>query len=203
MWPWGHLAVGYLLYSVYTRYRYLDHPVGMPAVMLALGTQFPDIVDKPLAYWTPVLTAGRSLAHSVLIAAPVIVAVLWLGWRTGRGRSAIAFAIGYASHLPADAVGALGDHEPGELTFLLWPVLPAPEYESTGFEYHARKLVEAVSTAGADPVSVFAPWSDPFVAQLWLFVAALGLWVLHGGPPLASLRALARRRGKTTPDGAK
>jgi len=197
MWPWGHLAVGYLLYATYTRYRHLGPPSGWAVVWLAIGTQFPDLVDKPLAYWTPILPAGRALAHSVLVAIPVVAAVLWLGYRRGLGRSAAAFALGYATHLPADALGAFLSGEGEELTFLLWPLLPAPEYEATGFEHHARRLTEAVSSAERNRLTVLAPWEDPIVAQVWLFVAALVLWLIHGAPPLGALGRRLRGRSST------
>jgi len=68
MWPWGHLAVGYLLWSVLVRDRRFRPPTGAETLLLAVGTQFPDAVDKPLAWSLGVLPNGRSLAHSVFLA---------------------------------------------------------------------------------------------------------------------------------------
>lgn len=103
MLPLGHLAFAYLWYVAYAA-------VGthrLPA-RLAVGSQFPDLVDKPLAY-LGVLTYGRSLAHSVFALAGCAVAVWWVATRL-RGRWAAetlpewlravtpaAFAVGYAS----------------------------------------------------------------------------------------------------------
>ena len=58
MWPWGHLAAGYPVYTAYTRLHTGDPPADVPALVALLGTQLPDLVDKPLA----VLPTVRSLS---------------------------------------------------------------------------------------------------------------------------------------------
>ena len=65
MWPWGHLAVGYLVYSGLSRWRFGRLPGSVATLAVALGTQLPDLVDKPLAWTVNVLASGRSLAHSL------------------------------------------------------------------------------------------------------------------------------------------
>ena len=51
-----------------------------------------------------------------------------------------------------------------------------------------RPLLAERAFEGSDPGWLLAPWGDFFVAQLWLAVAALCLWFLHGAPPLSALR---------------
>ena len=60
MWPWGHLALGYLLHSPLARARFGRPPTDRATLLLVIGTQLPDLVDKPLAWWLGVLPAGRS-----------------------------------------------------------------------------------------------------------------------------------------------
>jgi membrane-bound metal-dependent hydrolase YbcI (DUF457 family) len=129
VFPLGHAAFGYLLYTVFawvTRHRL---PYGLTLVALLVGTQFPDIVDKPLAY-AGVLPGGRSLGHSLLVAA-VLVTLLWLlARRYGHAHLLVAFGFGHISHILGDVIRTdFGSAtEVGRLTFLLWPLLPAPEY---------------------------------------------------------------------------
>src|SRR6056297_3615611 len=97
MWPWGHAVVGYLAYSGTTHVGWKRPPSHAATVALLFGTQFPDLVDKPLAWSLGVLPSGRSLAHSTLTAV-LLVCVLYVVF--ARRRAVVgAFALGYASHL--------------------------------------------------------------------------------------------------------
>jgi len=131
MWPWEHLALGYLAVSLIWRLggRRVNDTV---AVSVALGTQFPDLVDKPLAWYLGILPAARSLTHTALVAGPLSVMVFAIATYYGRSEWGLAFAVGYLSHLFGDALPKLihGNYE--GLTFLLWPVLPLPEYGGLG-----------------------------------------------------------------------
>lgn len=127
MWPWGHLGVAYLLYSLVRRRRSDRPPLALPAVALAIGSQFPDLVDKPLAWTFGVLPGGRTLAHSLFFAALFVPAVRALGDRYDRRSVASAFVLGYLSHLVADVPPAAVAGDSSELTFYLWPVLEQPE----------------------------------------------------------------------------
>ena len=49
MWPWEHLAFGYVLYSLGVRTLRGRTPRGPPVLVLAVATQVPDLLDKPLA----------------------------------------------------------------------------------------------------------------------------------------------------------
>lgn len=173
MWPWGHLAVGYLVYTGIVRWRDNHPPSGATTLAALFGTQLPDLVDKPLAWVFGILTNGRSLAHSALTMCVVCGLVWVVARRRGRTRLAVAFAVGYASHLATDALAPLlaGDYH--DLAYLVWPLLPLPTPEpGIGF-------VERFATMQFTPYVWF---------QFVLVVLALAVWVRDGRPGLATLR---------------
>ncbi|MFB6296424.1 MAG: metal-dependent hydrolase [Halobacteriales archaeon] len=194
MWPWGHLALGYIAYATYTRYRYDEHPAGLPAVAMALATQAPDLLDKPLAYTWAVLPAGRSLGHSLLVALPGCLALLLLARRArpAGARVGVAFVAGYLTHLLGDSLYPLLAVEVRSLSFLAWPLFSLPEDEITSLAYYVDALLESTRSLEALP--------ETFVFELLLFVLAAGLWVGHRMPPFPRLvRAL--RREEPSGDG--
>lgn len=132
MWPWGHLAFGYVGYLL-VRPHAIRHGDRLAVLAALFGSQFPDMVDKPLAWGFAVLPSGRSLAHSVF-ALVVVSAVVWaVAVEYDRREVAVAFPVGYVTHLLGDAVVPVYEGSYGELNYLLWPLLPAPEYdEPTG-----------------------------------------------------------------------
>ncbi|MFB6155072.1 MAG: metal-dependent hydrolase [Haloferacaceae archaeon] len=177
MLPWGHAGVGYLLYSLYSRTARAEPPDGLPVLALAVGTQFPDLVDKPLAWTLALLPSGRSLAHSVFVAALVVAAIYALLSSRGHAESGRAFALGYASHLAADSLAPIVHGEYGSLTFLLWPLTPPlPD--------HNRSILEFFLSLELTPL-------------LWFGVAltgvALAVWVADGTPGVGVLRGAANR----------
>ncbi len=128
MWPWGHAAVGYLLYTALVYYRNGRQPQAVSVLTLAVGTQFPDLIDKTLAWEFGFLPNGRSLAHSLLLAG-LFLTVLWvIVRRTDHRAAGAAFGVGYLGHVFGDALypALAGDFY--ELGFLAWPVVPAIEY---------------------------------------------------------------------------
>ncbi|MEF8859034.1 MAG: metal-dependent hydrolase [Halolamina sp.] len=128
MLPWGHAAVGYLCYTLYSRLSYRGPPVGAAVLALAVGTQFPDLIDKPMAWTFGVFPSGRSFAHSLLTLA-VVAGVLYAIYRNRAELvTATAFLVGWASHLFADAYPLLFG-EPTCLRYLLWPVFGVCPYE--------------------------------------------------------------------------
>ena len=180
MWPWGHLAVGYLAYSMWRRRR--GERPGSPEVSwLAVGTLLPDLVDKPLAWQFGLLESGRSLGHSLVVAA-VVLGVLWvvLVPRVGRG-SVVALAVGSLSHPLAD-LPWYGEHalDPAYATYLVWPLLPPPPYETEG-SFLAHLLA-------------YAP--GPYEAfQAGLLAVAGYVWYRDGAPGAGTgSRWVARRR---------
>lgn len=178
MWPWGHAAVGYLLYVGYRRYRDGEPPSGPAAIAVLFGTQLPDLVDKLLAWPFAVLPTGRSLAHSWLVALIVIAVAWWLLDGERRGL-VIPLGVGWLSHGFADALHSLVAWEPAYLQFLLWPLLTTPPYElEKSFEAH---------------LLAFEPdaW---MIGQTLLFLVAVWVWHRDGRPGLATVRTAIRNR---------
>jgi hypothetical protein len=175
MWPWGHLAVGYLAYSLYTHARAHRPPRDWPVGALAVGTQFPDLIDKPLAWTFGVLPTGRSLTHSLVTALLCIVILRLLVRQRYRHRRALvtAFSLGYLSHLGADALGPLLAGEYASPRFLAWPIVPAID-PATDKSFLTHFL-------GME----FTPF---VLAQLGLVGLALGLWRRDGVPGIAVTR---------------
>lgn len=169
MWPWGHLAVGYLGYSLVCRYKTSRPPSAVGAILLVIGTQFPDLLGKPLAWTFGVLPSGRSLFHSVLTCV-VILGGLWYwskhtqkDWRIPLH----AFAFGYVSHLFGDALNPLMHGEFSRVSFLLWPLLPTLEYETQqSFIAHFTQI---------DPTPFFT-------VQILLTISVGFLWIADGTP---------------------
>ncbi|ADB60172.1 membrane-bound metal-dependent hydrolase [Haloterrigena turkmenica DSM 5511] len=174
MWPWGHLAIAYLCYSI-ARYRLRDRPPrALPVIALAIGSQFPDLIDKPFAWSFEILPGGRTLTHSVFVAALLLPSVYLLARRFDRPDAGVAFVVGHVSHLLADIPpNAILTADASQLTFLVWPLLPPPPYEEVdgilaGFLRYSMGWYE---------------W-----AQLGLALVALLVWYRDGRPGLGYVR---------------
>lgn len=137
VFPLGHAAVAYLFYVVYAAATTRRLPARWALVPLALGSQFPDLVDKPLAY-VGVLTYGRSLAHSVF-SLIVVSGLVWLvtrqfkkRWEATDWREQLrvlfpaAFTVGYVSHLFGDVYRLVLSRQFLEGRFLLYPIYAVP-----------------------------------------------------------------------------
>jgi membrane-bound metal-dependent hydrolase YbcI (DUF457 family) len=127
VFPLGHATFGYLLYVPFASFADRRLPHGLTLGALLVGTQFPDLVDKPLAF-VGVLPSGRTLAHSLFFAVVLLAVLRFVTRRYGRPHLTTAFAFGHLAHLLGDVVNPVIAGRTGELTFLLWPVLPTPEY---------------------------------------------------------------------------
>ncbi|MDR5674376.1 Membrane-bound metal-dependent hydrolase YbcI, DUF457 family [Halalkaliarchaeum sp. AArc-CO] len=177
MWPWGHVAVAYLCYSIAVRIRANELPDHGPVLMVVVGSLFPDIVDKPLAWYLGVLPTGRTLAHSLL----VLIPLSYLGYRVAnrfeRPEYGIAFAIGALSHSIVDALPVLWDAE-AEANFLLWPLLAVEPYEE-GAPSVLRLLLDSLS-------------SPYFLSEFVLLGIAAVLWRRDGYPGAEPVRAFLR-----------
>lgn len=141
MVPLGHAAFAYLWYVGIAAVGRRPLPIRWGLVPLAIGSQLPDLLDKPLSFYGP-LVSGRSLGHSLLTAVVLIAVIRVAANRIVESDAGavssqrvemadltpLAFAVGYLSHLLADSLEALVDGEYGELFFLLWPVLSPIDY---------------------------------------------------------------------------
>jgi len=154
-----------------------DRPEGTAILALAVGTQFPDLVDKPFGWTFGVLPGGRTLAHSLLTIAVLVVAVRWLTRRYGRDALGRAFLFGTVVHTLGDGLYPAIEGNFSSLTYLLWPVLPMPEEDP-----------------GLSIISMFAEMTlTPTVAFEFALVAlATILWWLDSKPGLMLLRTSAR-----------
>ena len=90
-----------------------------------VGSQFPDLIDKPLAHVFGVIPSGRVFMHSFPTAAPVWLVVAWYGWRTRRPRLSAAFIAGHVSHILADNYRAFQGSTPSIPPDMLWPITDA------------------------------------------------------------------------------
>lgn len=177
MWPWGHAAVGYLLYASYCQVRDDLPPAGPAAIAVAVGAQVPDLVDKTASWYLFVLPTGRSLAHSLVVAVPVVLAIGWYARRRGHPRLGLAFGLGWIAHSLADALVPFVTGEWQYLTFLAWPVLPSPDYQGEpGIIPHLMALEPTLF----------------FLFELAVTALALALWARHGYPGVGTLRSWTR-----------
>jgi len=123
VFPHEHLFVALLPVIAYVAVRDRTLPSVTVIAVTALGSQFPDLVDKPLAHQFGLLPSGRVFTHSLPIAIPLVIAVLAYGWRTGRRRLAGAFVSAYLLHLVGDTYTVLlTGRVPADL---LWPFTTA------------------------------------------------------------------------------
>jgi len=127
MWPWEHAVAGYVLLtalSLLVRRRPLT---ASEVALVVLGTQIPDLVDKPLAWTVPVLPGGRSLGHSLLTWAAAVGPIVVIARRIERTDAALAFLFGFLVHILTDLPPEVLAGEFSQATFVLWPLLPIPE----------------------------------------------------------------------------
>ena len=191
MFPWTHLAVGYLLYTIWTRLRFRRAPADGPTVALGVGTQFPDLVDKPLHLVFGIFD-GRAIGHSLLTILPLCLALLTVGIRYGYVRHATAFGIGALSHLLGDARTAimLGQVE-DNAAYLFWPLLPAPTYPQDSITDHLGTISELLSEIDPSAPATLVTTQLGFGLVLSAFL--LTIWLYDGAPGLGSLRWVVRR----------
>jgi len=183
MWPWDHLAFGYLLHSLLVRSRLGRGPEDGPVLALVVATQFPDLVDKPLAWEFGALPHGQSLAHSLLFAVPVVLASAAAARRYGRPEHGTAVAVGYLSHLLADL--AYGPLTGGSLSpaFLLWPLLHRPPEPPVGLAPRVLALLDSSLALLATPAGLVY-----LLLELALGLAVAALWRRDGFPGTGPIR---------------
>lgn len=109
MLPWGHLAVGYLVFTYLTDYHYYKPQTLEALIVLAIGTQLPDLIDKPFAWYLGVLPNGRSLSHSVFVAVLLAGVAYWVATRYERPLVGVGFGCGYLLPLAGDALYPLSE----------------------------------------------------------------------------------------------
>lgn len=188
MWPWEHLAVGYLVVALALRFGWHRSPDALTAVAVAVGTQFADLVDKPLAWQFDVLQSGTSVAHSVFVAVPLSILVVAVAWRLDRTVVGAAFAVGYLLHLPADAMYGVVYGNGIEFESLLWPLVSGgnSDYGSflQNFTYYLSKYGTVLDSPRGLGILAF---------EVTLLGSAFVLWVADGLP---GIPRIGRPRGR-------
>lgn len=189
MWPWEHVIVGYVAYSLLSHLVYREAPGGGATLAVVFAALVPDLIDKPLAWQFDVFPGGYALAHSVFFAVPVVIAVGLLAYRVGRPRVGLAFGGGYLVHLPCDLLPTYVRRGEIPIDRLLWPV------EKSQGEYPEGLIGEFIE--------LFVPYAydlvtlDPspyLLGQLGLMGCALLLWIYDGMPVLREVVIGTRRR---------
>lgn len=121
MYPVAHAIVALLPTVGYVLLRDGRLPSLRFVGVVIVGSQFPDLIDKPLAHQFGLIPSGRVFMHSLPIALPVLVVVGLYGWLTERPRLGWAFVVAYLSHLLADNYRAFVGSTPQLPSDLLWP----------------------------------------------------------------------------------
>lgn len=189
MWPWEHVIVAYVAYSLLSHLLIRDSPSGAVAVAVVFAALVPDLIDKPLAWQFGVFPGGYAIAHSVFFAVPVMLAVGILTYRTGRPRIGVAFSVGYLAHLLGDLLSPYLQEGTLSLDRVLWPV------EKSQGEYQEGLLGEFIELFIPYVIDILTLDLSPYLlAQLGLMGFALLLWIYDGMPVLREVIVGTQRR---------
>lgn len=102
MWPWEHLVVAYIGYSLFANAIVRRSPSSRETVAVDVGSQLPDLGDKPLAWTLGFTDAGYSIGRSICFAPTVCLTAYAVASRRGNRVLAGAFPIAYGSRLATD-----------------------------------------------------------------------------------------------------
>lgn len=171
MWPWEHLVVGYVAYSLGKRVIGAPPPGRPEILVLAVGTQFPDLIDKPLGWGTTILPSGVSLAHSYLVAVPAVALGIVLATGVGRRELGYAFGLGYLSHTPADVLARYLLSDDVILSAFVWPLVPVPAMAPQPIFGRAGDLFVSFLEILGTPTGL-----TYLAIEMTLFVVAAILW---------------------------
>ena len=185
MWPWEHLALGYLAYRGYLAVRRRPAPSEGPVIVLLLATQVPDLVDKPLAWSLGVLPSATSLGHSVFVAGGVVLAAWGLGRRLETPWLGPVVGIGYATHLLGDVLYPVLLGLGFGVGYLLWPVVPQASTPPTSFGARFLDLLGDFLAFLATPRGMAY-----LLGELVFVGSAVALWFRDGLPGAARIRWL-------------
>jgi len=119
--PLEHFLLAFIPVWVYVFLHGRGNPSLRLVAIVFVGSQFPDLVDKPLAHAFFLIPSGRVFMHSLPFAIPLVLLVGIYGWKTSRTRTAFAFNYAFLSHLVADHQQALIKSNPEIPPDLLWP----------------------------------------------------------------------------------
>lgn len=154
--PVGHLLVTAIPVVAYVLVRDRTTPTRKLLFVLFVGSMFPDLIDKPLAYQWFLIPTGRAFVHSPLIATPLSIGVLLIAHRTGRVREGVVFVFSYVAHIVADFWWLLDYPASNHHQYLLWPLVPAPSKPSVPPWAGPDSIYVTLWTAFSVTVLVFA-----------------------------------------------
>lgn len=138
-----------------------------PVLWVGAGAALPDLVDKPLAM-VQIVSHYHTVGHSALFGT-VLGAGLLLARRRERPtavRAVSAVAVGWSTHLIADALHISLNGRPENTVFLLWPIVRS--WDSIG--------------AGPGPFVLRYLWTPSFYLEAVIWLLA-GFLLLHEGRP--------------------
>ncbi len=124
MLPHEHFLVAFLPVCAYVLMRDRRLPSRWLVFVVFVGSQFPDLIDKPLAHQLGLIPSGRVFMHSLPFAIPIVALAVVYGWYTDRVRGGAVFAFAYLSHIVADNYRELFDPSTPIPPDLLWPFRP-------------------------------------------------------------------------------
>ncbi|OVE84111.1 metal-dependent hydrolase [Natronolimnobius baerhuensis] len=181
MWPWEHLVVAYVCYSLLVHVTWRRPPTTRETIAVAVGSQLPDLIDKPLAWTFGITDTGYAIGHSIVVVPFVCLAVFAITARFRDGRFLTgAFSLAYGSHLVTDVLNPMRMGRDPELRVILWPLESPPTDDHGGFLDHFViyfvRYTNQLLSGGL---------SGALLAQLWVVVAVVALW-LYDGAPIAS-----------------
>ncbi|MFP8955190.1 metal-dependent hydrolase [Natrialbaceae archaeon A-CW3] len=182
MWPWEHLAVAYLCYSLFTHLVSNRPPTGRETAAVVFGSQLPDLVDKPLAWTFGITETGYAIGHSIFVAPFVCLGAFLLAVRFDDRPVALAFSIAYLSHLLTDVLNPWFRGGSIEPRVVLWPLASPPTDDHGGlldhFVVYFARYVDVLLSDGM---------TAQVVIQLGLGVGIVGLWLSDGAPLVSDL----------------
>ncbi len=177
MMPWEHAIVGYICYSLFVHAVYREAPTGRETVVVVFASVLPDLIDKPLAWEFGVFESGYAIGHSIFVAVPLSLLVLFVAYQRGWPRAGWAFSIGYLVHLPSDVIPMYLQLGYFPVARILWPVRQAggPSGHGLGVGFWST-LETYVEVLGQGPESPYA------MLVLGLVVFVIALWIYDGMP---------------------
>lgn len=179
MWPWTHVAFGYVWYSVLVHLVLRRRPTDVPAILAGVSALLPDLVDKPLAWSIGATTTGYGPAHSVFVGVPLLALAAVGLWRRTRLEMGIALFVGYVSHLLGDIIFQYFDDGRIVTAVVSWPLGPGAS-ESTGgilahVVHYLRYYVHAI---------VMGEATTYVLVSIAIVVGVFALWIADGTPGL-------------------
>jgi hypothetical protein len=185
MYPWGHLGVGYVAYTIWCRLFSQRPPPDKPTVLLVFATQLPDLIDKTLQFVFGIYD-GRAVGHSLLVMVSICAVLFFLGHRYQKSEFAIAFSFGVITHIIADTVPALFPNAAGpKPTYLLWPLLRPPSYPVDTPSDHINRFIATLQKMEGQ--SLFQLVTNVLLVEIFVVLTFGLIWAIDGFPGTRTL----------------